>query len=135
MKTEAYLFGGVAAFFLITGTGYGWWSGREPAGTAALAVAFLMSALICFFFTQTYRRRGPRPEDDRQGEIADRVGPLAFFPARSGYPPVTAVGAALSALGIVFGLWLFLLGFGVLAAGVGGMVFQYVHRGEEDDGL
>jgi hypothetical protein len=135
MKTEAYLFGGVAAFFLVTAVAYGWWSGREPAGTAALAVAFAMSALICFFFTQTYQRRGARPEDDREGEIAERAGPLDFFPARSAYPPVTAVGAALSALGIVFGLWLFLLGLGTLAAGVGGMVFQYVHRGEDGESL
>jgi hypothetical protein len=130
VKSEAYLFGGVAGFFLVTGVGYGWWSRQEPAGTAALAVAFAMASLICFFFTQNYRRRGARPEDDRAGEIADRSGPLDFFPAASPYPPLTGLGAAVSALGIVFGLWLFLLGFGVLASGVGGMVFQYVHRGE-----
>jgi hypothetical protein len=33
-------------------------------------------------------------------------------------------------LGIVYGLWLFLIGLGILAAGVAGLVFQYVHRGE-----
>jgi hypothetical protein len=130
MKTEAYLFGGVAGFFLVTGVWYGWWSGPEPAGTSALAVAFLMSLIICFFFTRTYRTHGSRPEDNRQGEIADRAGPVDFFPARSVYPTVTGLGAAVTALGIVFGLWLFLIGFGILCAGVGGLVFQYVHRGE-----
>jgi hypothetical protein len=89
-----------------------------------------MASLICFFFTQNYRRRGARPEDHRDGEIADRAGPLDFFPARSPYPLVTAAGAVLCALGVVFGLWLFLLGLGTLASGAGGMVFQYVHRGE-----
>jgi hypothetical protein len=130
VKTEAYVFGGVAVFFLVTAVGYGWWSGQEPAGTAALVVSFLMSSIICFFFTHTYQRGGTRPEDDRLGEIADRAGPVDFFPARSAYPPLTALGAALAMLGIVFGLWLFLIGFGALAAGISGLVFQYVHRGE-----
>ncbi|UWE10446.1 cytochrome c oxidase subunit 4 [Actinacidiphila bryophytorum] len=130
MKTEAYLFGGVAVFFLGTTLGYALTSGPEPAGTAALAVAFLMSSLVCFFFAQNYRRRGLRPEDDRQGEVLDRRGPVDFFPPDSPYPVVAGLGAALSALGIVYGLWLFLIGFGIIAAGVGGLVFQYVHRGE-----
>jgi hypothetical protein len=130
MKIEACLFGAVAAFFLVTGIGYGWWSHEEPAGTAALAVAFIMSSLLCFFFTHNYRHNGQRPEDRKDAAVADRAGPLDFFPARSFYPPLLAAGAAISALGIVFGLWLFLIGFGILAAGVGGMVFQYAHRGE-----
>jgi hypothetical protein len=129
MKTEAYLFAGVAAFFFLTAGLYAGWS-REPAGTAALIVAFVMASVISFFFTMNYRRRGGRPEDDKAAEIVERSGPLDFFPARSVYPPLTALGAAVTALGIVFGLWLFLLGFGTLFAGVGGMVFQYVHRGE-----
>jgi hypothetical protein len=127
MRTETWLFTGVAGFFLGTGIWYGIWS-REPAGTAVLTVAFLMAALIAAFFTRTARERGTRPEDRRDGEVADRSGPLDFFPARSPYPPVVGFGAALTALGIVFGLWLFLLAFGVLLAGVLGLVFQYVHR-------
>lgn len=130
MRTEAAIFGGVAAFFLVTGVGYGVWSGPEPAGTAALTIAFLMASVISFFFTVTYRRDGRRPEDERAGEIADRAGPVDFFPARSAYPPVTALGAAISVLGVVYAFWLFLVGFGVLAAGVGGLVFQYVRRGD-----
>jgi len=129
MKTEAYLFGGVAGFFFVDAGIYAGWS-REPAGTAALIVAFIMASVISFFFTMNFRRRGERPEDDSGAEIVERSGPLDFFPARSAYPPLTAVGAAFTGLGIVFGLWLFLIGFGILFAGVGGMVFQYVHRGE-----
>ena len=33
------------------------------------------------------------------------------------------------AFGIVFGLWLALIGFGLLVMGVCGMVFQYAGRG------
>jgi cytochrome c oxidase subunit IV len=129
VKTEAWLFTGVAGFFLATGLWYGFWS-HEPAGTAALVVAFLMSSLIAAFFARTAHARGSRPEDRGQAEVAERSGPLDFFPARSPYPPLVGAGAALAALGIVFGLWLFLLAFGVLLAGVLGLVFQYVQRGD-----
>ena len=128
MKTETYLFGGVAGFFFVTAGLYAWWS-REPAGTAILIVAFVMASVITFFLARTRQRRGDRPEDDRQGEIAERSGHLDFFPPHSPYPITTAFGAALAMLGIVSALWLFLIGFGLVAAGVCGMVFQYAQRG------
>ncbi|RLU79945.1 hypothetical protein CTZ27_35950 [Streptomyces griseocarneus] len=128
MKTEACLFAGVAGFFLVAGAFYTWLSDREPAGTAALVVSFLMASLVAFFCAVNHRRRGKRPEDRKDGEIAERAGRLDFFPPRSYYPPLTGLGAALSALGIVFGLWLFLIGFGVLWGGVFGLAFQHVRR-------
>jgi hypothetical protein len=127
MRSEAWLFGGVAGFFFVTGTWYGLWS-REPAGTAALAVSFLMASLISFFFARNHRQRGLRPEDVRTGEIADRAGPVDFFPPHSAYPVVTGAGAALTAVGVVHGLWLFIIGIGVLLGGMFGLVFQYVER-------
>ncbi|MFI1735731.1 cytochrome c oxidase subunit 4 [Streptomyces acidicola] len=129
MKVEAFLFGGVAAFFAVSAGLYGWWSG-EPAGTAALVIAFLMGAVVSFFCAVQYRRKGRRPQDRRDAEVADASGPLEFFPPKSAWPLITAVGAAIAATGVVYGLWLFLIGFGVLARGVLGMVFQYVHRQE-----
>ncbi|WP_030251017.1 cytochrome c oxidase subunit 4 [Streptomyces violens] len=127
MKAEAYLFGGVAAFFLVVDVVYALAS-LEPAGVAALTVSCLMAAVVSFFCAMNHRRKGARPEDDRQGEIAHRAGPLDFFPPRSGYPSLTALGAAVAGLGIVFGLWLFLIGFGVLMAGAFGMVFEFNDR-------
>ncbi|MEV1081458.1 cytochrome c oxidase subunit 4 [Streptomyces sp. NPDC050211] len=127
MKVEAFLFGGVAAFFAGTAVLYGWWSG-DPAGTAALVVAFLMGALVSFFCAVQYRRKGRRPQDRTDAEVADAAGPLEFFPPKSPWPIVTALGFAIAATGVVFGLWLFLIGFGVLAHGVVGMVFQYARR-------
>ncbi|MGW1024546.1 aa3-type cytochrome oxidase subunit IV [Streptomyces sp. NPDC002577] len=129
MKTEAWLFAGVAAFFIVTDIGYAWFA-QDPAGTAALTVSFLMAGLIALFFTRKYRLGGTRPEDRKRGEVAERVGALDFFPPRSGFPPVTALGAAVAALGVVFGLWLFVIGLVVLVGGVVGMAFEYVHRGE-----
>ncbi|PZH13404.1 hypothetical protein C1I97_11275 [Streptomyces sp. NTH33] len=129
MKVEALLFGGVALFFGSSAALYGLWSG-EPAGTAALVVACGMGALVSFFCLIQYRRKGVRPQDHTEAEVADTAGPLDFFPPESTWPVITALGFAVGAVGVVYGLWLFLIGLGVLARGVAGMAFQYVHRGE-----
>lgn len=127
MKQESFLFCGVALFFAVTAAAYAWFSG-EPAGTAALIVSFLMSSLIAFFLWVQHTRRGDRPQDRKDAPVHEASGPLAFFPARSYYPVFAAAGAALTALGVVYGLWLFLIGLGVLAPGVAGFAFQYNGR-------
>ncbi|WP_217249824.1 cytochrome c oxidase subunit 4 [Streptomyces sp. AC602_WCS936] len=140
MRTEARLFTGVAAFFAVTAAGYGWFS-HEPAGTAALTVAFLMASLVAFFLRVQYRRKGLRAQDRGDAEVLDTAGPLDFFPPHSPWPITTALGAVVVALGIVYGLWLALIGFGILTLAVLGLVLQYAGRdaqrssspGEEGD--
>jgi hypothetical protein len=127
VKAEALLFGGVALFFGGSAALYGVWS-RDETGTVALVVACAMAALVAFFCLIQYRRRGARAQDRTAAEVADAAGPVAFFPDRSGWPVVTALGFSVAATGVVFGLWLFLIGLGILAGGVLGMVFQYAHR-------
>ncbi|WP_411122638.1 cytochrome c oxidase subunit 4 [Streptomyces sp. x-19] len=127
MKPEALLFAGVAAFFLITDTFYIWLA-REPAGAAALAVSFGMSAVISFFCAMNYRRKGERPEDRGGAQVHERTGTVDFFPPQSGYPALVAFGVALLALGLVYGLWVFLIGVGVTGGSVFGMVFQFAQR-------
>ncbi|WP_369179119.1 aa3-type cytochrome oxidase subunit IV [Streptomyces mutabilis] len=127
MRTEARLFTGVAAFFAVTAAGYGWFS-HEPAGTAALTIAFLMASLVAFFLRVQYRKKGLRAQDRADAEVLDAAGPLDFFPPHSPWPATTALGAVVLALGIVYGLWLALIGFGLLALAVFGLVFQYAGR-------
>ncbi|MFI6937564.1 cytochrome c oxidase subunit 4 [Streptomyces sp. NPDC050287] len=130
MRTEARLFTGVAVFFAVTAAGYGWRS-HEPAGTAALALAFVMAALVAFFLRVQHRRHGERAQDRHNAEVVDTAGPVDFFPPHSPWPVTVACGAILLALGVVYGLWLALIGLGVLGHGVFGMVFQYAGRGTE----
>ncbi|OIK00358.1 hypothetical protein BIV25_07700 [Streptomyces sp. MUSC 14] len=127
MRTESMLFGGVAVFFGGSAALYGVWSGDET-GTVALVVACGMAALVSFFCLIQYRRRGSRAQDRPEAEVADGAEPVAFFPDESMFPVITAFGFALAAGGVVYGLWLFLIGLGVLARGVFGMAFQYARR-------
>ncbi|MEV7521241.1 cytochrome c oxidase subunit 4 [Streptomyces sp. NPDC091371] len=123
MKGEAWLFTGTALFFGATTLLYGWLS-REPAGTAALCVSFVMSSLVAAFLWRQYGRGGERPEDRDEAEVRDAGGQRLYFPARSYFPVLAAAGSALIGLGVVQGLWLCLIGFGVLLPGILGFAFQ-----------
>jgi hypothetical protein len=129
MRAEAWLFTGWACFFGLMALFYGIFA-AEPGGKAALTVAFLMSGLVAAFCWAQHLKKGRRPADDPSAEIAAGAGPLEFFAPASLYPLLTAAGAAVLALGIVYGVWLVVIGFGVLAPGVGGFVFQYARRSE-----
>ncbi|MBV2155419.1 cytochrome c oxidase subunit 4 [Kitasatospora sp. SUK 42] len=130
MKAEGWLFSIMAAFFAVVGLVYGFWA-REPAGKTILTVGFLMSGLIALFWFVQHQRRGRgRAQDRKDSEIAETAGPVGFFPARSGYPVLAAVGVTVFALGVAFALWLVVVGALVLALAVFGFIFQY----RDDDG-
>src|SRR5262249_32008064 len=97
MRAEAFLFAGVAVFFAVTAACYGHYA-DDPAGTAVLPVCFLMSALVTVFLWIQHLRRGDRPQDRGDAVIADGAGPVDFFPPRSGYPALTALGVSVLAL-------------------------------------
>lgn len=128
MKAETFLFAGVALFFAVTGLGYAFWSTFEPVGTTALAVSFLMASLVCFFCRRQHLVRGQRLQDRKEAEIHEGAGPLDFFPARSYAPVATAFGVAVLAAGVVYGVWLALIGTGLLVPGVAWFVFEYHDR-------
>ncbi|WP_371242746.1 aa3-type cytochrome oxidase subunit IV [Streptomyces pimonensis] len=121
----------MAAFFAVAAGSYGWLA-ADPAGTAVLIVAFAMASLVSFFLAVQYRRRGRRPQDLRDAEVAPSTGPVEFFPPDSPWPLTVATGFIIVALGVVFGLWLVLIGIGVLGLGVLGMVLE--HAGRQDSG-
>lgn len=130
MRTESILFAGVALFFAGVSSWYALHS-DDPAGIAVLVLAFVMAGIISLFLAVQRWRKGPRPEDRREGEVRERSGPLDFFPPNSVWPVVTALGFAVIGTGIAaVGLWLCLIGFGITAAGVFGFAFQYARQEE-----
>jgi Cytochrome c oxidase subunit IV len=127
VKVEAYLFLGCAAFFGVLDLIY-WTYSRDPTGTTALALSVALAFLIGFYVLFTGRRLPKRPEDDRGGEIYQGTGEVGFFSPHSWWPLFVSLAAALSAVGIAIGWWLFLIGALALVLAVVGFVFEY-YRG------
>ena len=128
MRVEAYLFLGCAAFFGGSDVVY-WYFSRDPTGTTALALAVCLAFLTGFYLLFTGRRLPTtRPEDDPQGEIDEGVGELGFFSPHSWWPLFVGLAAALAAVGMAIGWWLFLIGALATVLSMVGFVFEY-YRG------
>jgi len=128
VKVEAYVFLALTAFFGVIAPLY-WILARDPAGTAALALTFLLSLMIAGYLGLIGRRLDPRPEDRNLGEIAEGAGELGFFAPQSIWPLLVALTAALVFLGPVFGWWLSLAGFGFGAITLTGLLYEF-YRGD-----
>ena len=128
MRAEAWLFGTLAMFFLVIAPVY-WVMSREIAGTVALILTFLLALMIAAYFALIARRIDARPEDKSRGEIAEGAGELGFFPPQSIWPLFCALTLVLVVLGPIFGWWLMILGFGVGALTLSGLIFEF-YRGD-----
>jgi hypothetical protein len=60
------------------------------------------------------RRIGTRPEDDDNATQADGAGIIDAFPATSIFPFTLGMGAFMTVLALVFGIWLLLPGLGLV---------------------
>jgi uncharacterized membrane protein len=127
MRVEGWLFLGCAIFFGVADIFY-WNLSHDPTGSTALALAVGLAFLTGFYLLFTGRRLPPRPEDDAQGEIEQGTGELGFFSPHSWWPLFVGLAAALAAVGVAVGWWLFLMGALALVLAVIGFVFEY-YRG------
>ena len=128
MRAEGWTMGILAGFFALVTPMY-WVVSKDITGTSALVLTTCLAALITFYLALVARRVGPRPEDRRDGEIADAAGEVGFFSPYSWWPLIAAFAMAVCMLGVVFGWWLFLIGAAVGVVGLLGWVFEY-YRGE-----
>ncbi len=128
MKAEAWIFGICAIFFVLVTPAY-WFITGDHTGTTALAMTFLLVTLITFYLGFHARRMEPRPEDRKDGEIAEGAGELGFFPPYSWWPFWCALCLASMTLGVAVGWWLFVIGVVLGAVALSGLIFEY-YRGE-----
>ena len=128
MKVEGWLFVGCAAFFAVMDVIY-WHFSKDPTGTTALALSVGLAFLTGFYLLFTGRRLPPRPEDRPEAEIAEGTGELGFFSPHSWWPLITGLSAAVAALGVAVGWWLFLIGMLFVLLSAIGFVFEY-YRGQ-----
>ena len=127
MKVEGWLFLGCGVFFAGADVVY-WYTSYDPTGTAALAFAVGLALLTGFYVLFTGRRLPVRPEDENEGEIYEGTGELGFFSPHSWWPLFLALAAAVAAMGVAIGWWLFLIGMLMVLLAVVGFVFEY-YRG------
>ena len=127
MKFEGSLFIGCAIFFGAADIVY-WYFSKDPTGTVALALSVGLAFLTGFYLLFTGRRLPERPEDNPAGEIEEGTGELGFFSPHSWWPLYVGMAAALAALGVAVGWWLFLIGLLAIFLTTIGFVFEY-YRG------
>jgi hypothetical protein len=127
VKSEALLFAGISLFFAVAAGIYNGYA-HEPAGKTVLIVCSLMAALVAVYCQVQYQRRGVRAQDRTDAEIAETVGPLAFFAPHSGYPPLAGAATAIIMLGLVVDLWLCLVGGALLLVAVVAMLGEFPER-------
>ena len=131
MKSETWIFGLCTVFFLVVTPAY-WFISGDHTGTTALFMTFLLVGLITFylgFHARKITAGGGRPEDRKDGEIAEGAGELGFFPPYSWWPLWCAMCLATMVLGVAVGWWLFIIGLVFGAIALCGLIFEY-YRGE-----
>ena|SRR5690349_3764447 len=125
---EARIFIILTIFFLVVTPIY-WLLSHEITGTVALILTFFLCFMLAVFLSLVARRIDLRPEDRKDGEIAEGAGELGFFPPRSIWPLACAGAFVLVILGPVFGWWLMLLGFAIGGVTLTGWVYEF-YRGD-----
>ncbi|HWI43334.1 MAG TPA: cytochrome c oxidase subunit 4 [Nocardioides sp.] len=134
MRVEAWIFGITTAFLVLVAPAY-WFitdageSGADWTGTSALVMTTFLCAMVTLYLGLHARRMDARPEDRKDGEIAEGAGELGFFPPYSWWP----LWCGLTLATIVFALavtawWLVVIGFVLGAITLSGWIFEY-YRG------
>ena len=128
MKSEAWIFAICTIFFVLVSPAY-WLITGDWTGTSALVMTTLLSGMVTLYLGFHAKNMDPRPEDRKDGEIADGAGELGFFPPYSWWPLWCALTLAVCVFGIAAGAWwLFVIGVVIGAVALTGWIFEY-YRG------
>ncbi len=128
MRIEGRLFLFGFIFFVLTAAAYWYFTGGEPVGTTGLALTGGLSFLVAFYVLYTARRVYPRPEDRGDAAIEEADPEYGFYSPHSWWPLVVGFACFVMVLGLVFAVWLVVLGTGILLIGLIGWLFEY-YRG------
>ena len=129
MKAESWIFIITTIFFVLVTPAY-WFITGDWTGTSALTMTALLTLMISLYLGFHAAKMDPRPEDLKDGEIADGAGELGFFPPYSWWPLWCALTLAVMVYAVALGLWwLFIIGTTLGAVALSGLVFEY-YRGQ-----
>ncbi|MGA0010632.1 MAG: cytochrome c oxidase subunit 4 [Candidatus Nanopelagicales bacterium] len=127
MKIGGWSFGLGAIFFLVVAGLYYYFS-RDEIGTTALVMTGGLSFLVAFYVLYTNKRLDGLPEDRANADIDEADPEYGFYSPHSWWPLPVGFAAMLIALGLIFAVWLAVLGVTVLMVAVIGWLFEY-YRG------
>ena len=130
MKSEALIFGICTIFFLLVTPAY-WFISGDWTGTSALTMTMLLAGMVTAYLgIHAAKMSAPRPEDRKDGEIAEGAGELGFFPPYSWWPLWCALALGTAVYGVAMAAWwLVIIGFAFGALALSGWIFEY-YRGE-----
>ncbi|MET3769549.1 dolichyl-phosphate-mannose--protein O-mannosyl transferase [Marisediminicola sp. UYEF4] len=104
-------------------------SAVEWAGTIAISLTAILSALIAFYLGRTHSAQGGElPEDRLNANIDDGDAEQGFFSPWSWWPIMLAGGAALLFLGIAVSVWMAPIGAALTVLSLVGWMYEY-YRG------
>ncbi len=135
MKAEAWIFGITTVFLVLVTPAY--WlitdaseRGADWTGTSALVMTTLLAAMVTLYLGFHANRMDARPEDRKDGEIAEGAGELGFFPPYSWWPLWLALTLSMIVLAVATAAWwMVILGMALGTLALSGLVFEY-YRGE-----
>ncbi len=127
MRTEGLLFAMGAVFYAFVAAVY-WYFSRDQIGTTALALTGALAFLVAFYALYTAKRVYPRPEDRPDAEIDEADPEYGFFSPHSWWPLILGFSTMVIVFGLIFAVWLIVLGVFVLLVALIGWMFEY-YRG------
>jgi hypothetical protein len=137
MKVESLFLLFLGAFFGGITIWYWFW-GYEDGGSVMLLGATglgFLPGLYYFFWHRRFHGHkyfvigkmkpvGDRPEDHPDAEMADGAGSIDSFPGSSIWPFVLGMGAFVTVLAMVFGMWLAFVGIPLILTALTGVTAE-----------
>lgn len=129
MKAETWIFLSTTIFLVLVSPAY-WFITGDWTGTSALVMSTLLTLMVSVYLGFHASRMEPRPEDRKDGEIAEGAGELGFFPPYSWWPLWCALTLGVMVYATALGAWwLFIMGAGIGMVATCGWIYEY-YRGE-----
>ena len=128
MRIDGALFGMGFIFYAFL-AGIYWYFSRDEVGTTALALTGALAFLISFYALYTSKRVYPRPEDRLDAQVDEADPEYGFYSPHSWWPLAVGVSVLALVFGLIFAVWLIVLGVAALLFAVIGWLCEY-YRGE-----
>ncbi len=128
MKVGGVIFAIGAVFFIMI-SGVYWLVAHDPIGTTALALCGGLAFLVAFYVLYTSKRLSLMPEDRHNAEVDEADPEYGFYSPHSWWPLFLGFSCVVVVFGLVFAVWLIVLGVVLLMLSIIGWMFEY-YRGD-----